>query len=83
MKKENYKGVSLNKLIGSIPSIVEECIKDLDLNNKDNIQFAKKLIKLLNKSRAYDYNEWIPVGWSLYNVSPTLLPDFIEFSKLK
>lgn len=51
-------------------------------NNKDNIQFAKKLIKLLNKSRAYDYNEWIPVGWSLYNVSPTLLPEFIEFSKL-
>lgn len=49
---------------------------------QENITFAKDLVKLLNKERASPYNEWISVGWCLYNISPTLLKEFIDFSKL-
>ena len=48
----------------------------------DDVQYAKKLVKLLSKSRAIPYNEWITVGWALYNISPVLLIEFMEFSKL-
>jgi P4 family phage/plasmid primase-like protien len=50
-------------------------------DSNDILSMARKLIKLLNKKRAGPYNEWITVGWALYNISPTLLPDFIHFSK--
>lgn len=49
---------------------------------QDEVQYAKKLVKLLSKNRAIPYNDWITVGWALYNISPTLLPEFLEFSKL-
>lgn len=49
-------------------------------SNQD-IMFAKKLVKLLKPDRAYLYEDWISVGWALYNISATLLPEFIEFSK--
>jgi P4 family phage/plasmid primase-like protien len=48
---------------------------------QDDIQYAKKLVKLLSKDRSRPYNDWITVGWALYNISPTLLPEFLEFSK--
>ena len=48
---------------------------------QDDIQYAKKLIKMLSKSRASPYNDWITVGWALYNISPTLLPEFLDFLK--
>jgi P4 family phage/plasmid primase-like protien len=50
-------------------------------SNQDDIQHAKKLIKLLSANRAKPYEEWICVGWALYNISPSLLPEFLEFSK--
>jgi hypothetical protein len=50
-------------------------------STQDDILYAKKLIKLLNKNRANLYNDWITVGWALHNTSPTLLPEFLEFSK--
>ena len=51
-------------------------------NNHDDIQYAKKLVKMLNSKRASLYNDWISTGWALYNISPILLTEFIEFSKL-
>ena len=48
----------------------------------ENIIMAKKLIKIINKKRAGPYNEWITVGWTLFNISSTLLPEFDEFSRL-
>lgn len=54
-------------------------VKSKDSN--DPTEIAKKLLKLINKKRAGPYNEWITVGWALYNVSSSLLPDFIQFSK--
>ena len=50
--------------------------------NTDNIEFAKKLVGILSPKRAHSYDDWISVGWALYNVSPTLLEEFINFSKL-
>jgi len=52
-----------------------------DLKGNDDVELAKRLIKLLSKKRAGPYNNWIIVGWALFNISPTLLPEFIEFSK--
>ena len=54
---------------------------DNEPNANNEINISRKLIKLLNKKRAGPYNEWITVGWTLYNISPTLLPEFINFSK--
>jgi P4 family phage/plasmid primase-like protien len=56
--------------------------KDKEINEPNKpINVARKLIKMLNKKRADAYNEWITVGWTLYNISELLLPEFIEFSK--
>lgn len=48
---------------------------------KDDIDITKKLVKLLSPNRAYNYNDWIVVGWALFNIDCTLLNEFIEFSK--
>ena len=37
---------------------------------------------MLKKERAEPYYEWITVCWILHGISTTLLPEFIEFSKL-
>lgn len=50
-------------------------------DSNDDISMSRKLIRLLNKKRAGPYNEWITVGWTLFNISPNLLPEFIYFSK--
>jgi len=52
-----------------------------NIETNDPVHIARKLIKLLNKKRAGPYNEWVTVGWALFNISPDLLADFIEFSK--
>lgn len=57
--------------------VVNNSEKDLN----DDISMSRKLIRLLNKKRAGPYNEWITVGWTLFNISPNLLPEFIYFSK--
>lgn len=51
-------------------------------SKQDDIILAKKLVKLLSPKRAHSYAEWISVGWALFNISPTLLQDFLDFSKL-
>lgn len=40
------------------------CQKTLD----EKIKEAKILVSMLNKSRAEDRNEWIVIGWILYNI---------------
>lgn len=53
----------------------------VDGETDKNITAAKKLLKILRAERAYGYDDWIRVGWALYDTSQTLLPDFISFSK--
>ena len=51
-------------------------------SEQENIIYSKELVKLLNKNRSILYEDWISVGWCLYNISPSLYPEFINFSKL-
>ena len=49
--------------------------KNVDLDN------VKELIKMLSSDRAEDYASWIEVGLCLHNISPSLLSEWIEFSR--
>jgi len=42
---------------------------------------ATNLTKILASYRANDYQNWIEVGWCLFNISPSLLDVWIDFSK--
>lgn len=46
-----------------------------------SLEEARAMIKLLNPNRAGPYDSWITVGWALYNISPKLYPEFLDFSK--
>jgi P4 family phage/plasmid primase-like protien len=45
------------------------------------IDEARKLIKLFSPERANKWLSWVEVGWALYNVSPILIKEYIQFSK--
>jgi P4 family phage/plasmid primase-like protien len=50
--------------------------------SEKELNTVKKLVNLLSKKRASNYNDWIYVGWALYNIdASSLLPTFKEFSK--
>ena len=49
---------------------IEEMTNDLaHLNIEKDMTEAKELIKFLSPSRASNYNEWMSVGYVLYNIS--------------
>jgi P4 family phage/plasmid primase-like protien len=50
------------------------------ISNED-IQLAKNLVKCLSASRAEVRNDWMDVGWTLYNISEELLDTWDEFSQ--
>jgi P4 family phage/plasmid primase-like protien len=68
-----------NKADSKISSI--EIKPKTDTETDADVIDAKKLVKLLNPKRADSYYPWLYVGWALYNISPSLLPEFIAFSK--
>lgn len=78
---EDYpNGNQNNKLVEN--KVVENRFANKPTENEDKeITYAKKLVKILKDRRADPYDEWIRVGWALYSISPTLLPEFIQFSK--
>lgn len=95
IKKQTDKVFNINKFFKSsgdqenIETNTNKKILDYTQNGinktqveQDNVSYAKELVKLLSKDRAYPYEEWISVGWCLYNISPSLFPEFISFSKL-
>jgi hypothetical protein len=47
----------------------------------EDIELAKKIVKILDKKRAENYVDWIKVGWCLRNIHIELLEDWEEFSK--
>jgi P4 family phage/plasmid primase-like protien len=67
---------------------IEKKVNNLLMDKRDekkieigDLSDAVKLVKLLKDDRAYDYTSWIYVGWTLFNISESLLNSFIEFSK--
>jgi P4 family phage/plasmid primase-like protien len=60
-------------VLGNLPGNINRPI--------NNIDTAKKMVKLLSAERATPYETWRNVGLALYEVSPTLLPEFLEFSQ--
>lgn len=55
---------------------------DNELTTLEDLEVAKKLVKILKKSRAENYEDWTRVCWCLRNIhSEKMLQDFLEFSK--
>jgi P4 family phage/plasmid primase-like protien len=88
-----YKNSKKNTIQNKIPNEKipnEKISNEKILNNNTNFkvsgpgdtELAKKLIKLLKKERAGPYETWRNVGLVLHGISDTLLPEFIEFSKM-
>ena len=66
--------------IGTVATkIIDGCKDTGDIS--DPIYMAKKIVNILSGKRADPYDDWITVGWTLYNISPTLYPEFLIFSK--
>ena len=61
--------------------IVSSQIKNIIDSDNNDVILARKLIKLLSKKRATNYNTWIRVGWTLRNIDDCLFWDFTNFSK--
>lgn len=48
-----------------------------------NLEISAKLLKMLDPSRSEDYNEWMTIGWVLYNIGEgcdEALDQWLEFS---
>jgi P4 family phage/plasmid primase-like protien len=72
-KKDNYQLIDKDEY----PNSDESYYKKDDTNYDE----AKKLIKLLSKKRAVNYNSWIHVIWCLRNIDTRLFSEALEFSK--
>jgi P4 family phage/plasmid primase-like protien len=48
---------------------------------EEEVMIARKLISILSKHRADNYQDWIRVGWLAKAISDGLLDSWIEFSK--
>ena len=49
----------------------------------EELEFIRRLIKLVSSRRSKSYDDWIRMGWCLHNIDEkNLLDDYIEFSKL-
>ena len=72
-------------------SPLKEQIQERKKNNKEyktttvtqNLEVAKKILPMLSDFRAQDRNEWMTIGWALYNLGegcPEALDLWCEFS---
>lgn len=50
-------------------------------NREKDFNFAIKLLNILDPDRAYNYREWIAVGWALHNIDDRLLDAWKEWSR--
>lgn len=80
---------SKNELVKNTENYVENNVEDQEISenvdefeNDEYTQKAKELINMLEKSRFDNYNDWIRVGFALYNTSFNLLETWKQISKL-
>lgn len=48
-------------------AIEERMTKVYSVDSKRNLEVAKRLVPLIDSSRAEDHTDWMNVGWALYN----------------
>ena len=48
--------------------------------SEEDIERARKLVKMLSVERTEDFNDWINLGFCLHNIDDSLLDDWIDFS---
>ena len=77
-KKEKNVSSPISYNVSNVSNNIQNNIKTTAPND---IELAKKLVKMLNIERAEPYDTWLRVGLCLHEISDTLLPEFIEFSK--
>jgi len=64
---------------GLVSPIKEKNRKENNLKNNvktsvtENLKIAKKLVPMLAQFRVEDYNEWMTIGWILYNIGDSSL----------
>ena len=51
------------------------------MDDAEDLEFTKSIVKILDKKRANSYSDWIRLGWCLHNIDHRLLEDWIGFSK--
>ena len=56
-------------------------VLDISYTSQDELQLAKSLVQCLSESRAENYNDWINLGFALYNISSNLLDTWEQFSE--
>ena len=59
------------------------CKENLKTTVEENLKISEKLLPMLGQFRAEEYNEWITIGWILYNIGEgcqEALDQWIDFS---
>jgi P4 family phage/plasmid primase-like protien len=95
-KKEYYYWINYDKKPMILPNFLYEPIlekikgkmdinevKYETINNKRDAEYekVKKLVNILSLERADQYESWLNVGFSLYNINEKYIDIYIEFSK--
>lgn len=60
--------------------IIKQILKISNDNDNYNIGYAYELVKILGPEYYDPYDQWIKVGWVLYNISRLCFPFWLEFS---
>ena len=59
------------------------CKENIKTTVEENLRISEKLLPMLGQFRAEEYNEWMTIGWILYNIGEgcqEALDQWIEFS---
>ena len=79
-EQESEETAEIRKEVMDKLKAANEMKDTLNLANND-VSMARKLVGILSKTRASDYNSWIHVGWALHNISKSLIDAWKLFSK--
>ena len=82
-KNYNKKSIDIEyKSLGINNELVKDYCNMTVVEGKENeVSEARELVGMLDSSRAANYQEWIRVGWCLYNIDPALYDSFLDFSR--
>ena len=82
---KNYNEASVDMEFKAL-GINQQSLKDYATmtvvgEDENVITEVQDLVGMLDANRAVRYEDWIRVGWCLYNIHPSLFPTFVEFSQ--